>query len=86
VSHFLFDHEQKGSDPNANPLCGRKIRATRFNEAAGGKRSVDLTVVDRCTGGQPTDLDVTISVFKKLANVDDGRVQVQWAWLGDEPS
>jgi hypothetical protein len=48
VSHFVFDAAQKGSDPNQNPLCGKKIRATRFNEAAGGMRSVDLTVVDRC--------------------------------------
>jgi len=29
VSHIIFDAASTGSDPNANPLCGRKIRATR---------------------------------------------------------
>ena len=48
VSHILFDASAKGSDPNANPLCGLKIRANRFNEQAKANRSVDLTVVDRC--------------------------------------
>ena len=48
VSHLLFDSESKGSNPNANPLCGLKIRAQRFDESVNGQRSVDLTVVDRC--------------------------------------
>lgn len=48
ISHFVFDAEQKGTDPNTNPLCGLKIRATRFDEQVNGMRSVDLTVVDRC--------------------------------------
>ena len=42
ISHFTFDSVSKGSNPNANPLCGHKLRATR------GGNSVDLTVVDRC--------------------------------------
>ena len=48
VSHLLYDAESKGSNPNANPLCGRKIRATRFDEQVNAQRSVDLKVVDRC--------------------------------------
>ena len=48
VSHMVFDAVANGSDPNANPLCGLKIRASRFNELAGAQRSVDLKVVDRC--------------------------------------
>jgi hypothetical protein len=70
-----------GTNPNANPLCGKKIRASRFNEAAGEQRSVDLTVTDRCTGCAPTDIDVTISVFDQLAVRDHGRVLTEWAWL-----
>lgn len=46
ISHFTFDAAQKGSDPNQNPLCGRKVRAQRVNE--GKTVSLDLTVVDRC--------------------------------------
>ena len=58
VSHFTFDAVQTGSDPNKNPLCGRKIRAKRVDERTGKEVSVDLTVIDRCTGCKPTDLDV----------------------------
>ncbi|KAI9662197.1 MAG: hypothetical protein M1829_006179 [Trizodia sp. TS-e1964] len=48
VSRLIFDAVSKGTNPNANPLCGLKIRAKRFNEKAGAERSIDLTVVDRC--------------------------------------
>lgn len=48
ISHYTFDAVQTGSDPNQNPLCRRKIRATRVNEKTGKSVSVDLTVVDRC--------------------------------------
>jgi len=79
VAHSTFDAVQQGTDPNSNPLCKRKIRAQRlFN---GEMASVDLTVVDRCTGCHPTDLDVSPSAFSKLANFPEGRVVVTWVWL-----
>ncbi|GAM88284.1 hypothetical protein ANO11243_063170 [Dothideomycetidae sp. 11243] len=81
VSHLVFDAAQSGSDPNSNPLCGKKIRATRFNDAVNAQRSVDLTVVDRCVGCKATDIDVTLSAFTELAPEADGRVKVTWAWL-----
>ncbi|KAJ9602384.1 hypothetical protein H2200_013239 [Cladophialophora chaetospira] len=80
ISHLVFDAVSEGSNPNANPLCGKKIRARKNN------KSVDLTVVDRCTGCQPKDLDVTIDTFADLAEVDLGRVLVEWNWLEDVPS
>jgi hypothetical protein len=80
VAHSLFDAAQSGSDPNQNPLCGKKIRAKR-NKEGSGERSVDLTVVDRCVGCQPTDIDVSLSVFEKMADEDLGRVLVEWNWL-----
>ncbi|KAF2475889.1 uncharacterized protein BDR25DRAFT_278636 [Lindgomyces ingoldianus] len=79
ISHYTFDAVQKGTDPNQNPLCGRKIRAQRVND--GKTVSIDLTVVDRCTGCEPTDIDVSPAMFKKLADPDLGRVPVTWAWL-----
>ncbi|KAJ9653923.1 hypothetical protein H2198_006974 [Neophaeococcomyces mojaviensis] len=79
VSHFIFDAVSVGSNPNANPLCGKKIRARRNG------KSIDLTVVDRCVGCQPTDIDTTRSVFADLASIDDGRVPVDWSWLEDVP-
>ena len=86
VSHILWDSLQTGSNPNSNPLCGQKIRATRFYQEVGGERSVDVTVVDRCTGCQPTDLDVSTAVFKQLAPIPSGRVDVTWAWLSPQPT
>lgn len=80
VSHILFDSVQSGSDPNSNPLCGRRMRAQRVKEGA-GERSVDLRVVDRCTGCKSTDIDVSLSVFNRLADEDLGRVEVTWSWL-----
>ncbi|KAH7072523.1 RlpA-like double-psi beta-barrel-protein domain-containing protein-containing protein [Paraphoma chrysanthemicola] len=81
VSHYTFDAVQTGSDPNQNPLCHRKIRATRVNEKTGKSVSIDVTVIDRCTGCQPTDLDVSPAMFKQMADPDLGRVPVTWAWL-----
>ena len=48
ISHYLFDAEQKGSDPNQNPLCGLMIRAERTDARDGRLKSIDLQVVDRC--------------------------------------
>lgn len=81
VSHFLFDAVSVGSNPNANPLCGKMIRARRNETHA----SVDLKVVDRCVGCAPRDLDVTEDTFAKLADVALGRVKVEWSWLQDVP-
>ena len=83
VAHKLFDSAgEGGSNPNTNPLCGRMIRVQRdFVETGAGNRSVDVKVVDRCTGCEPTDLDLSPAAFKKLALESQGRVQGQWAWL-----
>ena len=70
-----------GGNSNANPLCGKMVRAKRYDEADGAERSIDLRVVDRCTGCQSTDLDVTIGAFEELAESALGRVDVTWAWL-----
>lgn len=51
VSHKLWDQVSKASgitNPNANPLCGLKLRAQRFYTQKGEERSVDVKVVDRC--------------------------------------
>lgn len=53
----------------------------RYNNEVGGWRSMDVTVVDRCVGCQPNDLDTTTSVFDQLADQALGRVNVTWAWL-----
>ncbi len=54
ISQSIFDAHFTGFNQSANPLCGRKLRAS------GNGYSVDLTVADRCkcTGlRQPCDRD-----------------------------
>lgn len=79
VSHVLFDAASTGSNPNANPLCGLELRLRR------GESSVDVKIVDRCVGCKAKDLDVSPAVFQKLADMDLGRVTVEWSWLEDSP-
>ncbi|MCJ1286611.1 hypothetical protein MMC26_005957 [Xylographa opegraphella] len=86
LSHFLFDSQSVGTNPNANPLCGLIVRAERFDEQVNAMRSIDLTVVDRCTGCAPTDLDVSPGAFDQLADPAKGRVDVTWAWLTPTPT
>ncbi|KAF2774373.1 hypothetical protein EJ03DRAFT_303931 [Teratosphaeria nubilosa] len=86
VSHLLFDAagstSSDGGNSNNNPLCGKMLRVRRFDETAGQKRSVDLKVVDRCTGCGQRDLDTSLSAFERVAQEAEGRVVVTWAWLG----
>lgn len=81
VSHIIWDKNQVGGNPNTNSFCGKKIRAQRVDERTSKLASIDVTVIDRCTGCKPTDLDVSPAMFKKLADPDLGRVKVDWAWL-----
>ncbi|KEQ86498.1 hypothetical protein D6C78_05026 [Aureobasidium pullulans] len=84
VSHYVFDAASRSSDPNQNPLCGLKLRASRYDEQVGERRSVDLKVVDRCVGCAATDIDVSPAAFDKLAARASGRVDVTWAWLSPQ--
>ncbi|KAJ5658654.1 uncharacterized protein N7484_002303 [Penicillium longicatenatum] len=79
VSHIVFDAASTSSNPNDNPLCGLKIRIRRDGQ------SVDVTVVDRCVGCEKTDLDVTEKAFEQVANIPQGRVTMEWAWLEKSP-
>ncbi|GAB1730483.1 hypothetical protein NU195Hw_g5967t1 [Hortaea werneckii] len=85
LSHVLFDaagsSTDAGGNSNENPLCGKMLRATRYNEEASAQRSVDLRVVDRCTGCEVDDLDTSLKAFERLAPSASGRVDVSWAWL-----
>lgn len=80
VSHLLWDAMQVGGNPNTNTLCGRKLRVRRDVEGV-GPRTVDVTVVDRCTGCKPNDIDLSPSIFNQLAKEEQGRVVGTWAWL-----
>jgi len=81
VSHIIWDASSTSSNPNNNPLCGKKIRITRYDSTVGGNRSVDVEVVDRCVGCAATDLDLSLTMFTSLAEEAEGRVVGSWAWL-----
>lgn len=81
MSWRVFDAVQVGGNPNTNPLCGLKVWATRVREETGKNVSVVATVVDRCTGCKPNDLDFSPTLFNVLAAEGLGRVQMSWAWL-----
>ena len=77
----VVDSAQVGTNPNTNPFCGRKIRATRHRNGVNGNVSVDVTVVDRCTGCRLYDLDFSPGAFAMMADISLGRVDVTWAFL-----
>ena len=76
-----WDAASTSSNPNNNPLCGRKIRITRYDPSRNGNHSVDVEVVDRCVGCKATDLDLSLKMFDSLAEESQGRVVGSWAWL-----
>ncbi|PSS25032.1 hypothetical protein M430DRAFT_15779 [Amorphotheca resinae ATCC 22711] len=81
VSHIIWDAASTSANPNNNPLCGKKIRITRYDQSVGGNRSVDVEVVDRCVGCKANDLDLSLKMFTSLADESLGRVLGSWAWL-----
>ena len=48
IPHAVFDAAQVDGNPNHNPLCGRMIRAGRYDERKGKYTTVDVRVVDKC--------------------------------------
>jgi len=82
LSTFLLTNEDSKytPNPNDNPFCNRRIRATRKKEGEGNV-TIDVTVVDRCTGCKPFDLDFSPGAFRMMADQSLGRVDVTWAFL-----
>lgn len=77
VSWKLYDNYPgyKGGNPNTNPVCGRKIHAKYKG------KGVKVTVVDRCTGCNETDLDFSSGAFGHLADLSVGRLyNMTWTW------
>ncbi|KAJ7611166.1 barwin-like endoglucanase [Roridomyces roridus] len=80
VGHGVFDSfpgADESGNPNNNPICGRKLKATYQG------KSVEVSVQDRCAGcAGAADLDFTEAGFKKLSPLAVGRLKgVQWEWL-----
>ncbi|KAH6623184.1 RlpA-like double-psi beta-barrel-protein domain-containing protein-containing protein [Chaetomium tenue] len=75
MSHADFDPSTPNGNPNNNPLCGRRIRASYAG------KSVDVTVVDRCKACNSGDLDFSPAAFQTLAALSVGVIQGTWEWI-----
>ena len=76
LPHSLFDSKMGGSNPNNNPLCGKKVKAS-FDD-----KSIEVKVVDRCPGCGENDLDLSPTAFQKLAPLGKGRLKnMKWHFL-----
>lgn len=74
VSQKLYKDKQTGNNPNNNPLCGRKIKASYQG------KSVEVTVADACVGCKYDDLDFSPAAFSKIADKSLGRIDITWEW------
>ncbi|KAK4675201.1 hypothetical protein QC764_500460 [Podospora pseudoanserina] len=75
LSHADFDPRTPGGNPNNNPLCGRRLRASFEG------KSVEVAVVDRCPACSAGSLDLSPAAFSQLADLGRGRIQGSWVWL-----
>ncbi|AEO59689.1 hypothetical protein MYCTH_2119829 [Thermothelomyces thermophilus ATCC 42464] len=75
LSHADFDPSTPNGNPNNNPLCGRRLRASYAG------RSVDVTVVDRCVACNSGDLDLSPAAFQALADLSVGVIGGTWNWI-----
>ncbi|KAM0486332.1 hypothetical protein ACHAPX_001038 [Trichoderma viride] len=67
VSHSLYDREGP---------CGRNLRVHYEG------RSVDVRVVDRCTGCAEDDLDLSPTAFQQVIGpLSIGRATATWEWI-----
>lgn len=46
-----------------------------------GARCADATVADLCPGCKPTSLDMTPSLFKQLASLEAGVIDIKWSFV-----
>ncbi|CAK1360920.1 hypothetical protein CB0940_03659 [Cercospora beticola] len=70
-----FDASTPGGNPNANTLCGQKIRI--WNLATGAE--THATVVDRMTAQDAGAIDVSQEVFGALG-IDSGKGRCRVGW------
>jgi len=66
------------ANPNANPMCGRKIRVMSDSNPTG----VELAIVDTCPGcAGAYDLDLSPAAFDQLGQEAAGVIQITWVFV-----
>ena len=71
ISHVVFDSVPSASTIS-NKFCGKKAKVIN------GKKSVVVTIVDRCASCAKDDISLSPAAYKKIASMDSGKVPVQW--------
>ena len=71
ISHVVFDSVPSASTIS-NKFCGQKVKVVN------GKKSVVVTIVDRCASCGKEDIALSPAAYKKIASMDSGKVPVQW--------
>ena len=71
ISKAVFDSVPSASTIS-NKFCGKKAKIIN------GKKSVVVTVVDRCATCGKEDIALSPAAFKKIASMDAGKVPVKW--------
>ncbi|RPA81012.1 hypothetical protein BJ508DRAFT_209649, partial [Ascobolus immersus RN42] len=78
VSATLLAKYDVGSNPNNNKLCGKRIRVFR------GGKSVDVTIMDKCPGGECYSLDLSPAAFDQIGDRSDGRYHdMSWSFIDE---
>lgn len=73
LSYELYDSVGT-ANPNNNPYCGKYINVYRDG------KTVQVKVVDRCTGCSYYSLDMSPSAYDQLGTVEEGRIPITWSW------
>ncbi|WP_162795178.1 RlpA-like double-psi beta-barrel domain-containing protein [Nonomuraea lactucae] len=61
-------------NPNNSPACGKQLRVR------GPLGVVYVTIVDKCPSCKTDDLDLSPAAFRQIADLNAGRVRIQWVW------
>lgn len=73
VSQELFTNP----NPNLDPLCGKEVIVTNPSN----KKTVKVTVVDKCMGCKRGDIDLSPAAFNKLNDPSIGRFPCEWTFV-----
>ncbi|RKP26647.1 RlpA-like double-psi beta-barrel-protein domain-containing protein-containing protein, partial [Syncephalis pseudoplumigaleata] len=60
-------------NPNKDPWCAKCALVV------GPNGNVTVHIVDKCYGCGPNDINLSDAAFKRIADVNDGRVAAQWS-------
>jgi len=76
IPESMFDSVPgSNGNPNDNPVCNKRI-----NVSYGGN-TVNVAIVDRCTGCDGTSIDLSPAAFAKLGSAAAGRLHgATWTW------